>query len=144
MDYLLKASGLVIIFFVFYYLFLRNETFFKSIRIYFLIGLIIVVSIPLIQIPVYVEAASKQISNLNFEEITTTPIIKKTIDWLQIFKITYLLGVVIFSAKFLIQLISLGFLLSIHQPIKKGKYFYVETSKNISPLSFFNIIIYNK
>ena len=41
MDYLLKASGLVIIFFVFYYLFLRNETFFKSIRIYFLIGLII-------------------------------------------------------------------------------------------------------
>jgi len=144
MDYLLKASGLVIIFFVFYYLFLRNETFFKSIRIYFLIGLIIVVSIPLIQIPVYVEAASKQISNLNFEEITTTPIIKKTIDWLQIFKITYLLGVVIFSVKFLIQLISLGFLLSIHQPIKKGKYFYVETSKNISPLSFFNIIIYNK
>lgn len=144
MDYLLKASGLVIIFFVFYYLFLRNETFFKSIRIYFLIGLIIAVSIPLIEIPVYVEAASKQISNLNFGEITATQIIEKSTDWQQIFKITYLIGVAIFSFKFLIQLISLGFLLSIHQPIKKGKYFYVETSKNISPFSFFNIIIYNK
>lgn len=80
MDYLLKASGLVIIFFVFYYLFLRNETFFKSIRIYFLIGLIIAVSIPLIEIPVYVEAASKQISNLNFGEITATQIIEKSTD----------------------------------------------------------------
>ena len=41
MDYLIKASGLVILLFLFYQLFLKNETFFKSIRFYFLIGLII-------------------------------------------------------------------------------------------------------
>ncbi len=144
MEYLLKASGLVIIFISFYYLFLRNETFFKSIRIYFLIGLITIVSIPLIQIPIYIEAASKQISNLNFIEINATQIIEKTTDWLQIATIIYLIGVVIFSLKFLIQLGSLAFLLSKHEHIKKGNYYFVETTKNISPFSFFNLIIYNK
>jgi len=38
----------------------------------------------------------------------------------------------------------LAFLLSKHELSKKGKYYFIETSKNISPFSFFNIIIYNK
>ena len=145
MDYLLKASGIVIILFLFYYIFLKNETFFKSIRSYFLVGLIIVVSIPLIEIPVYVETITNQLNTLNYQEIISTPLIEeKTIDWTQILTSLYLIGVIFFSIKFLIQLISLTILLSKHQLIKKGKYRYVETSKNISPFSFFNIIIYNK
>ncbi len=145
MDYLLKASGIVIILFLFYYIFLKNETFFKSIRSYFLFGLIIVVSIPLIEIPVYVEAVTSQFNTLNYQEITATPLIEeKAIDWTQILTSLYLIGVLFFSVKFLIQLISLAYLLSKHQLIKKGNYRYVETSKNISPFSFFNIIIYNK
>ncbi|VAW27167.1 Regulatory sensor-transducer, BlaR1/MecR1 family / TonB-dependent receptor, partial [hydrothermal vent metagenome] len=49
MEYLLKASGIVVILFLFYYTFLRNETFFNSIRGYFIIGLLIVLIIPLIE-----------------------------------------------------------------------------------------------
>jgi len=144
MDYLLKASGLVIIFFLFYYFFLKNETFFKSIRSYFLIGLIVVLSIPLIEIPVYVEAVTQQFNMANFEVTTNAPIVEQPFDWIQLLMIVYLIGIVFFSLKFLFQLISLAFLLSKHQLIKKGNYYFVETSKNISPFSFFNIIIYNK
>ncbi|REE80273.1 beta-lactamase regulating signal transducer with metallopeptidase domain [Lutibacter oceani] len=145
MDYLLKASGLVIILFLFYYFFLKNETFFKSIRSYFLIGLIIVVSIPLVEIPIYVEQTVSQFKAVNFTEISSTQLIsQESFNWLQLITIAYLIGAVFFCLKFFIQLISLGYLLSKHEFIKQGNYYFVETLKNISPFSFFNIIIYNK
>lgn len=144
MDYLLKANGIVLMLFFFYYVFLKNETFFKSIRSYFIIGLLIILAIPLIEIPIYVEAVSSQLNLLDYKEITSTSIAKQTIDWTQIFVFIYLIGVVFFSIKFLFQLISLGNLISKHQLTKQGKYYFAETSKNISPFSFFNIIIYNK
>lgn len=145
MDYLLKASGIVIILFLFYTLFLKNETFFKSIRGYFLIGLIIVVSIPLIEIPVYIETISNNLNILNYEVVSANnTTVKNTFDWLEILTLIYLIGVTIFSIKFLFQLTSLLFLLSKHQFSKKGNYYFIETSEEISPFSFFNIIIYNK
>jgi hypothetical protein len=52
--------------------------------------------------------------------------------------------VFIFGLKFLVQLISLGSLLSKHRLKKINEQYFVETDKNISPFSFFNIIIYNK
>lgn len=145
MDYLLKASGIVVILFLFYIIFLKNETFFKSIRGYFLIGLIIAVSIPLIEIPVYIETVSNQISQLNYNNLTTySNVLENTFDWIQFLTFTYLVGVTIFSLKFLIQLFSLAFLLSKNTLNKKGNYYFIETTKEISPFSFFNIIIYNK
>lgn len=145
MDYLLKASGIVIILFLFYTFFLKNETFFKSIRVYFLTGLIVVVLIPLIEIPVYIEAVTKQLSLLNYEEITTNKIaIENSFDWIQFLTFIYLIGITVFSIKFLLQLISLVFLLSKHSFYKKNNFYFIETSENISPFSFFNIIIYNK
>ena len=144
MDYLLKASGIVVILFLFYYTFLRNETFFKSIRSYFLLGLLIVVSIPMVEIPIYIDQVTSQISLENFGAIASTQFIEsQSFDWIQLLPFVYLLGVLIFSIKFLIQLISLGYLLAKHQLVKKGSHYFVETSKNISPFSFFNIIIYN-
>lgn len=145
MDYLLKASGLVIILFLFYYIFLKNETFFKSIRSYFLIGLVIVVSIPLIEIPIYIENVATQLSAINLDEINSNQLNEvNSFDWIQILSFIYIIGVVIFSIKFLIQFISLGYLISKYKLTKQGEFYYVETSKNISPFSFFNIIVYNK
>jgi len=145
MVYLLKASGIVIILFLFYDIFLKNETFFKSIRSYFLVGLLIVISIPLIEIPIYVEQVSSQLNLLNYQEITINSQIEKSpFDWRFFITLIYLLGVTFFSLKFIIQLISLAILLSKHPFIKQDGYYYVETSKKSSPFSFFNIIIYNK
>lgn len=144
MEYLLKASGIVLVLFLFYTIFLKNETFFKSIRSFFIIGLIIVLAIPLIEIPIYVEAITTQLNLLNYEEIISSTSLQPTIDWNQIILFVYLAGVTFFSVKFLIQLISLGSLVSKHQLTKQGNFYFIETSKNISPFSFFNIIIYNK
>ncbi|NOR28191.1 MAG: TonB-dependent receptor plug domain-containing protein [Lutibacter sp.] len=144
MDYLLKASGIVVMLFLFYVVFLKNETFFKSIRTYFILGLLIVLTIPLIEIPIYAEAITSQLNLLDYEEITPNSAITNTINWIQILTFMYLIGVVFFSLKFLIQLASLISLITKHELTKQGKYYCIETSKDVSPFSFFNIIIYNK
>tara|TARA_R110001583_G_scaffold145096_1_gene297131 strand:- start:81114 stop:82871 length:1758 start_codon:yes stop_codon:yes gene_type:complete len=145
MDYLLKASGLVLILFLFYYIFLKHETFFKSIRGYFLISLLLVLSMPLIEIPVYVERVVNQLNALNYTTISPPELqIQESFNWVELLTFSYLLGVLIFSIKFLLQLISLSILLSKHKFIKQGKQYFVETSKSVSPFSFFNIIVYNK
>jgi bla regulator protein blaR1 len=144
MEYLLKASGIVLLLFLFYIVFLKNETFFKSIRSFFIAGLLIVLTIPLIEIPIYVEAVASQLNLLDYNEIVSSNSFEQSIDWTQIILLIYLIGVAFFSIKFLVQLISLGNLVSKHQLTKQGSYYFVETSKTISPFSFFNIIIYNK
>ena len=145
MDYFLKANGIIVLLMIFYYLFLRNDTFFTSIRIYFLLGLVVILAIPLVEIPIYVE---KTVSNINWyvtEGATSTVIpTAKTFDWLQLLTLLYLIGVVFFSLKFIVQLFSLGKLLTKHKITKQGKYKLVETNRNTSPFSFFNYIIYNK
>lgn len=144
MEYLLKAGGIVIILFLFYDIFLKNETYFKSIRVFFIVGLLAVLAIPLIEIPIYVKAVFSQINYTNYTEITASEVTVRSIDWLQISIVIYTLGVVFFGFKFLVQLISLGYLISKHHLAKQGNYYFIETLKNISPFSFFNIIVYNK
>ena len=55
MDYLLKASAIVVIFYVCYKLLLQRETFFASNRWFLLLGLVVASIIPTIVIPIYIE-----------------------------------------------------------------------------------------
>ena len=145
MEYLLKSSGLVLLFVVFYNLFLKNETFFTSIRSYFIIGLVIIITIPLIEIPIYVSKASNQLNTFNLINLeSNSSQIKNTLNWKFIVYIIYSFGILFFTVKFISQLISLAYLFANHKKIKKGNIIFIETSKNIAPFSFFNIIIYNK
>lgn len=145
MEFLLKSSGLVVMLFLFYQILLQNETFFKSIRHFFLIGLIISLLIPLIEIPIYVKAVASEINSFQLMEVTTNnPEEISSYNWIHITNYIYIIGVIFFSFKFLIQLSSLVLLISKHKLKKQGDYYFVETCKNTSPFSFFNIIIYNK
>jgi TonB-dependent SusC/RagA subfamily outer membrane receptor len=144
MDFLLKSSGLIILLFLFYTVFLQNETYFKSIRHYFLIGLIIAILIPLIEIPIYVEAIASEINNYKLLQIENNVIEIKAFNWNKALGLVYIIGVLFFSFKFLFQLISLIRLISKHTLKKQNKYYFIETSNNSSPFSFFNFIIYNK
>ncbi|MDP3312986.1 M56 family metallopeptidase [Lutibacter sp.] len=145
MDYILKANGLVILFFLFYYLVLKNETFFTSIRFYFIIGILLIIALPIVEIPIYIDALETSFSNQTYA-ITTTTNSHETasINWLSLLTTIYIMGVVLFSAKFFIQLISLNVLIFNHRAAKNGSYKIIETAKNIAPFSFFNYIIYNK
>ena len=54
MEYLIKASVVVAIFYCCYNLFLQRDTFFQSNRWFFIIGLITAILIPLVVIPIYI------------------------------------------------------------------------------------------
>jgi hypothetical protein len=54
MEYLIKFSAILGLFFIFYKLLLDKETFFNSIRAYFIVGIITALALPLIIIPEYV------------------------------------------------------------------------------------------
>lgn len=142
MEYLLKASGIVTILFISYYLFLRKETFFKSIRVYFLIGMALTLIIPLIKIPVNSEILNP-LNNFNTAENSETALLSLE-NILAILPYLYWSGVAVFTGLFIIQMFSLSRLLENNVVRKEGKVFFVEIDKDISPFSFFNFVVYNK
>ena len=67
MEYLLKASAVLCLFYFLYKLFLQRETFFQANRVFLLIGMLSAICIPLIVIPVYVEHNPTVIETINTE-----------------------------------------------------------------------------
>ncbi len=143
MEYLLKSTAVLSIFYVFYKMFLQNETFFRSIRIYFLIGFLSAILIPLITISKFVTIAATPIpENIAFNSITPTAEFN-TMEWSQILLILYVVGVIFFTLRFFTQLGALLWFLYKNPKIKKGKYYMITTKKHITPFSFFNFIVFN-
>ena len=93
MDYLIKASAILIIFFVFYKVVLQRETFFQSNRIYLLVGILSALTFPLIVVPIYVEAIVTNIQDFAIASSTNIIEEKGSIDWMQIITYIYLSGV---------------------------------------------------
>ena len=144
MEYLLKSTAILTIFYLFYRIFLQNETFFKSIRTYFLIGIISSLLLPILVITKYVEAIPIKIpSGMTFTE-NSSILSVESINWFQVLLIVYGLGVIFFAIRFMAQLSSLIWFLYTHSKSKRDKYTLVETSRNIAPFSFFNYIVYNR
>ena len=142
MEYLLKSTAILTIFYLFYKIFLQNETFFTAIRTYFLVGIISSLLLPTLVITKYVEASPINFpAGMTFTENSSLATID-TINWFQILLIVYILGVLFFAIRFLAQLSSLIWFLFTHSKLKRGNYILVETTKNIAPFSFFNYIVY--
>ncbi len=154
MDYILKVTLISSIIYLFYKLFLENDTFFQSIRAYFVVGIVLSFLLPLLIIPIYIEVESvvtpEMIKVSNFAELDhltqeTIPLLKKQfIDWLLVLQYVYFIGIAIFTLKFIIELISLIRLIKISDKNKIGNYYFIEINNNISPFSFFKYIVYNK
>jgi len=164
MEFILKSSLLIGIFYSFYKLFLQKETFFNSIRVYFIICLLLTVVFPLVIIPIYIDAdfetvnliphisensiiADSLIFSENSESLNNQEqliINENPFNWILFFKTIYIFGVLVFSIKFLIEIFSLYKLVKKSNQSKKGKITFVETLKNISPFSVFNYIVYNR
>ena len=144
MEYLLKSTFILSLFYLFYILFLQRDTFFQSIRFYFIIGIITALAIPFIAIKKYVFVepilSSGIISPIGIQSQT---IQDTTLSMDEILTIAYFIGVIFFSVKFLIQLSSLLWFLYRNPKSKKGNYTFVYTNKNIAPFSFFKYIVLN-
>jgi bla regulator protein blaR1 len=144
MEYLIKASAVIAIFYVCYKLFLQRETFFESNRWFLLIGIIVAFAIPLVVIPIYVTVESLPLENIIISsDNSPIGIVEKPFDILQLISIIYLFGVVLFLGKILLQFGSLKFLLLSNNKHKRGSYTFIKTNSNTHPFSFFKWIVYN-
>ncbi|WP_197276096.1 M56 family metallopeptidase [Mangrovimonas sp. TPBH4] len=143
MEYLLKSSAIIILFYGCYKLFLQKETFFQSNRAFLILGLLMATVFPLIVIPIYVEYTSQPITtNFNFEQMPQTEM-KNPWEPSDVLPWIYGLGATFFLSKLLFEITSLLFLLKKQPKQSIGKYTFIETNKNLSPFSFFNRIVYN-
>ncbi|RAJ18679.1 beta-lactamase regulating signal transducer with metallopeptidase domain [Gelidibacter algens] len=142
MEYLLKASALLTIFYGCYILFLQRETFFDSNRWFLVLGLLTSVLFPLFVIPLYVDMPAP--SNDSFKLVATTiQIAPETFDLTSLFIWFYATVASFFLGRLIIQLFSLSVLIRKHDKKKIGAYIFVETEQNTTPFSFFRWIVYN-
>ncbi len=143
MEYLLKVSAVVAIFYISYKLFLQRDTFFESNRWFLIIGLLSSLMIPFLVIPIYIEYTPVDLSDFTINEQISTENIEKPFSILDYLPIIYGLGVAFFSIRFFIQFISLATLILKNKGLKKENFVFIETETNILPFSFFNWIVYN-
>ena len=142
--YLLKASGVLAIFYLAYQLFLKKETFYYVNRHFLMVGIVTALTLPFVTITNYVEIAALPL-NYTLSESSLVGVPVTTPDWNMIDMIftIYILGLGIFTTKFIIQILSLYKLIKSNKTKKQGRFYHVETHKNIAPFSFFNYIFYN-
>ena len=149
MEYFIKASAVMALFYTCYKLFLQKETFFQSNRWFLLVGLIIAVAFPFVIIPEYVIIEPISISQGNtFVGIPITTDLtviteEKSFDYTTLIPILYGIGAAFFFIRFLLQFGSLILLLIKNPKNKDGIYTYIIVKNDISPFSFFKWIVYN-
>jgi hypothetical protein len=150
MEYLLKSSVIIILFYICYKIFLQRETFFIGNRWFLIVGLIGSILAPLIVIPVYIEYTPVVSQNLAMESISNPRaviVVPKQIEnsfaLIQIIAIAYTIGLMFFLSKLLLEFLSLFLLIKRHRSIKFETFRYIMTENDLSPFSFFKWIVFN-
>ncbi|HLT52241.1 MAG TPA: M56 family metallopeptidase [Flavobacteriaceae bacterium] len=144
MEFLLKSSAVIALFFICYKVFLQRETYFIHNRYFLIAGIITALCLPFLVIPIYVEATPMVVNGYTTTVLATnTNEVTKTVDWLGILSLIYFSGLVILTLRLVVQLVSLQWLLKGSKRKRVNNFKLVETSKDISPFSFFNYIVYN-
>ncbi|WP_100616048.1 M56 family metallopeptidase [Confluentibacter citreus] len=143
MEYLLKVTAVVTIFYIIYKLFLQRDTFFEANRRFLIIGLISSLLIPFLVIPIYIEYTPISFTDITVTQKLSTEPIEKPFNILDYLTLIYGLGVAFFSVRFFIQLFSLIKIIYKNKSNKKDGFVFIETPNNTSPFSFFKWIIYN-
>ena len=148
MEYLLKASAVIVLMYLCFHLFLKQETFFEHNRWFLLTGLLLAIVFPFIVIPVYIPIEPLATQTTTF--IPSTPSSFGTIaqpevafDWFKLIPILYGIGLSVFLIQFVLQFGSLVFLLLKNPKHKERHFTYVIVNTKISPFSFFKWIVYN-
>lgn len=143
MEYFLKFSAILGLFYIFYKLFLERETFFNSIRGYFIIGIVTALVTPFIIIPEYVYVEDLFAGQTISSQVTeTTETASSGFDLMTLVLTLYGAGILFFAMRFMIQLVSLARFIFKLPKKKKGRFIFISTDEAISPFSFFNYIIY--
>lgn len=149
MEFLLKSSAVLAIFYIAYFALLQRETFFGHNRWFLLSGILLSLMVPLITIPIYIEQAPLTFNNAEllyndyptFSSNTDKP--PTSFNFQDYVLGIYFFGVALFVARLLFQLLSLAKISSGKIVRKDPDVVIIETSKDITPFSFFKWIVYN-
>jgi TonB family protein len=144
LGYLVQSGINLVLFYSIFWLFMRNDTFFKASRLYLMFSAFFSMIIPLINIEVPVQASGTNYAYL-FEAIVITPdevaeSIYSNQNLNQIWWIVYFTGTGFFLLRFLNQLLRLGWMIYKFGIIKRDKLKIVFTNQEYSAFSFFNFI----
>ena len=146
-TYFLKVNGLLIGFYLMYFLFLKKETFFNWSRWYFLLGIVLSLVVPLLTYTKIIWVAPTPMPELPdfipFQQVETPVIIKESIDWNTIGFLFYGLVILILVGKMLVELSKLLVFLVKNKKTKVGSYFLIEQTSG-QPFSFFNYVVFQK
>jgi len=143
--YLIKSSGLLLLFFSAYHFMLRKETFFTSNRWFLLVGLVSSAFLPLLFFTkiIWVDPTPSTIdwSNIPITRATDKDYIK---EYLYVALIAaYCIGILGLLAKFGFEFYSLSVVLKGKVVHKKSAFKFIDLKENLAPFSFFNTIVYN-
>ncbi|QYJ67892.1 M56 family metallopeptidase [Flavobacterium litorale] len=148
--YLIKASGLLTIFYVAYYFLLRKETFFTANRKFLLAGLITSAIFPLLVFTrtVLVEVTEQvPMQEISIEQLMAMQQVPtntaESINWYSIIGIVYCIGLLFFTIRFIADIKTIKSILKGKQVLYKNGFKYIDCSTIQSPFSFFNYIVYN-
>ncbi|NGX83744.1 M56 family metallopeptidase [Aequorivita sp. KMM 9714] len=146
-QYILKSAGILSLFYLVYTFLLKKETHFTFNRLFLFIGVLAAAILPFIQFTKTIIIETPALASFSSTETTSetlTSIAFNTNYSIEnILLYIYVLGVIVFSLRFIYQLVSLFILLE-KQPHKQSNNCkIIEVSESISPFSFFNYIVYN-
>ncbi len=147
MEYLLKASALLVIFYLCYIMFLQRETFFQHNRWFLLTGIIASLTLPFVVIPIYIEYTPVAVDMIEATTgssgAATTIVEKKPFDWFALLIQVYSIGVLVLVTRCIIQFFSLSKIISKGNAENVGSFKLLKSDNNIAPFSFFNWIVIN-
>ncbi|MDI1304520.1 MAG: M56 family metallopeptidase [bacterium] len=143
--YLIKSSGLIVLFYLAYFLMLRKETFFTSNRWFLLAGLITSVLLPFVFITkiIWVEPTMTPInwSNVPMKNYTEEKTFEDYLPMLT--ALAYGIGILLLLAKFAFDFYSLNAVLKGKSIQQQADFKFIDTKENVAPFSYFNTIVYN-
>lgn len=146
-EHLIKTSCLLFLFLVAYHVFLKKETFFSSNRLFLIVGLLTSILLPFVSLTKikYIERAPLLQLDLSSSTQTVLPIAESStsFDWTSLFIFIYLLGILYFTFKLILQLRAIQKIKKSSEIVSEDHFYHVRTRKQISPFSFFKHIFYH-
>jgi hypothetical protein len=124
---------------------LYKETYFQSIRLFLLSGIIAAFILPLIIIPIYIDTEPIQFTQTtnSITNFSPTNILNSSVNWTTVLFYSYYIITAMFLIRFIFQLLSIASIIFKNKRVKIDNFYYIETDEETSPFSFFNFIIYN-
>lgn len=142
--YLLKLSGCLLVFMLFYKLVLERESFHHIKRFYLLGSVILAFIIPLITFTTHVVAEPLTEISGNTVIVPQDIVAEEVFNWELVLLLLYSLGVLFFAFRFVRNLWQLGYKIKKHQKIAKPTHVQVLMLEHIIPHTFLNYVFVEK